>query len=287
MRTISANLKAHLAQTVTTLATCWKLVRSDSEVFGFTDNDAEIVYDGVTYTPLNSGSVSAAKQSDNLTVDNLEIEMILNSEGIDEDDIRYGKYDYAEIWVFMINYETVADGIMKISYGKLGEIQLADNTAKVEVRGLIDLLNQNIGRVYLPDCDADFGDSRCGINLVTSGYFETTPATAVTSVTNNKQFISSGMVSGADVFNYGTLWWITGNNANILIEVKTYSASKEFVLLEPMPFTIEVGDTHIVYYGCDRTFTQCKAYNNSINFRGFPTIPGIDEMMDYPGVKQQ
>jgi hypothetical protein len=46
---ISAGLQTHIAGEVTTLATCWKMTRRDATVLGFTDHDADIVFDSVTY----------------------------------------------------------------------------------------------------------------------------------------------------------------------------------------------------------------------------------------------
>ena len=49
MRTLSAAMLAHLASDVQTLATLWTITRTDGQVFGFTDLDQPITYNGVTY----------------------------------------------------------------------------------------------------------------------------------------------------------------------------------------------------------------------------------------------
>lgn len=50
----------------------------------------------------------------------------------------------------------------------------------------------------------------------------------------------------------------------------------------PAPFKIQVGDEFKASEGCDKTFTTCKEkFNNYINFRGFPHIPGKDEINKY------
>jgi hypothetical protein len=49
VKTISTGLDAHLKQEVTTLCTCWKIVRQDGKVFGFTDHDDDVVFDGIVY----------------------------------------------------------------------------------------------------------------------------------------------------------------------------------------------------------------------------------------------
>lgn len=46
----------------------------------------------------------------------------------------------------------------------------------------------------------------------------------------------------------------------------------------PMPRIIEVGTTYTITRGCDREWRTCKnVFNNLINYRGFPFVPGIDK----------
>jgi uncharacterized phage protein (TIGR02218 family) len=44
-----------------------------------------------------------------------------------------------------------------------------------------------------------------------------------------------------------------------------------------MPEAISVGDTFVVTAGCDKRFATCRdRFSNTVNFRGFPHIPGND-----------
>ncbi|MCA1807261.1 MAG: phage BR0599 family protein, partial [Actinobacteria bacterium] len=62
------------------------------------------------------------------------------------------------------------------------------------------------------------------------------------------------------------------------VEVKDFSGGS-FNLFVPMPEKIATGDAYKVYAGCDKSFNTCKdKYNNSVNFRAFPYIPGADNM---------
>lgn len=49
MRTIPEGLAAHLAAGATTLCRCWKLIRRDGQVFGFTDHDRDLSFGGVVF----------------------------------------------------------------------------------------------------------------------------------------------------------------------------------------------------------------------------------------------
>ena len=47
-----------------------------------------------------------------------------------------------------------------------------------------------------------------------------------------------------------------------------------------LPYPLTVGDAYSVSAGCDRLFGTCKArYNNVVNFRGEPYIPGQDVIL--------
>ena len=49
-----------------------------------------------------------------------------------------------------------------------------------------------------------------------------------------------------------------------------------------MPEPIAAGDTFVVTAGCDKRFATCRdRFDNVVNFRGFPHIPGNDFVMRY------
>lgn len=49
MKSVSAALAAHLAGSVTTLATCWRITRIDGAEFFFTDHDLDLASEGNLY----------------------------------------------------------------------------------------------------------------------------------------------------------------------------------------------------------------------------------------------
>jgi uncharacterized phage protein (TIGR02218 family) len=61
--------------------------------------------------------------------------------------------------------------------------------------------------------------------------------------------------------------------------VKEYRGG-EFTMVQSMPFDVQVGDAYSVYSGCDKTIEVCAGrFNNALNFRGEPHIPGVDELL--------
>ncbi len=166
MKTISANLQTHLDGTTTSLATIWRIIRTDAVEFYFTDHDQDIVYDGNTYLAENSYSRTAISNDSTLSVDNLNVEGIFDSADITEQDIRVGKFDYAEVRVSVINYTEPTDGVVKMRRGRFGEVTMTkQGIFRAELRGLTQDLQQNIGEIYQPECRADVGDSRCKVPI--------------------------------------------------------------------------------------------------------------------------
>jgi len=280
-RTIGAALKAHFALPTTTTCQLWVITRKDGTIFRYTDHDVDVPYGGQTYVALNSQELSALEQKTDLSVDTLEFDVILNDSGISRDDVIAGLFDMADVEIYVINYITPTDGVMQLISGHLGNaLVMDDHLATIEFRSLAQKLNVSIGRTYTHECDADLGDSRCGITL--ASWMETDGV--VSSITDNQNFFDDGRSEADDYFNYGLMTWLTGNNTALTMEVKDYALTGGFFqLVNTMPFAIQVGDTFQVHRGCDKSYTTCLTpFNNRINFRGFHRIPGMDKIQTIP-----
>jgi len=274
VRTISANLAAHLAGETTTIATCWKVTRADGQIFGFTTHTSDLTISSQLYKAATGYTSSSAIASADLAVDNLEVRGILDATTITEADLLAGVWDFAQVETFLVNYNALADGILRESKGRLGEVRLSRATFVAELRGLTQALQQTIGEVYTSACRADLGDSRCKVNLATY-----TVTGTLTGATSRSVFSDSARTEGANYFNGGKLTWTGGANSGKSMEVKSWnSGTKTFTLAQPMVGTVAVGDTYSVYPGCTkRLIDDCKTkFNNVVNFRGEPYVPGED-----------
>jgi len=166
VKSISTSLRTHLRGEVTTLATCWELTRRDGFKLFFTDHDVDLVIDGDTYIASTGYKRTAIQNDATLAVDNLDVEGIFDSSAITEQDLRAGVYDYAEVRIFLVNWADLSQGILRLRRGWLGEVLLTpDGIFKAELRGLTQLLSQNIGNFYTPECRVDLGDLRCKVPI--------------------------------------------------------------------------------------------------------------------------
>lgn len=275
MQSLSSGLAAHLAQEVTTLASCWSIARRDGTALYFTEHDQPITIDGQSYGPTSGMSASAVTSLAGLAVDNLELDGLLSDDAITEEDILAGLYDHAEIAVFLINYRDPAAGKLELKTGWLGEVTLQGGQFVAEMRGLSSRLQQLIGEVYTSSCRAQFGDARCGKNVATY-----TKTGSVTNVEAAYAFADSARTESGDYFAYGLLTFTSGANAGLSMEVRDYSEGR-FGLFLPMPYAIATGDSYSVVAGCDKRFASCVAkFSNAMNFRGEPHVPGTDKLLE-------
>jgi uncharacterized phage protein (TIGR02218 family) len=58
------------------------------------------------------------------------------------------------------------------------------------------------------------------------------------------------------------------------------TTSDLLVFEQPMPFPVSAGDTATVTVGCDRLISTCSTkFGNTVNFRGEPYVPGLDQVI--------
>ena len=277
MKTISAGLLAHYQGESTTIATCWKVTRTDGTVFGFTDHDADLTVSSVTYDAATGYSRTAIQTSAQLNVDNLDIDGILDAASITETDLAAGLWDYAAVEVFEVNWADLTLGTLKQRKGTLGEVRSGRVRFVAELRGMMQRLQQAIGRMYGPACDVDLGSTRCGITLASF-----TVTGTITGVTSNRVFADSGRAEANGYFDGGKLTFTSGANNGRSIEVKSYLLSGGAIALQvPAPYTVAIGNTYSLSAGCDKTFATCGTkFSNKVNFQGFPHLPGRDRLVN-------
>lgn len=80
-------------------------------------------------------------------------------------------------------------------------------------------------------------------------------------------------------FAYGTVKFTSGANAGQTMEVKSFSPGV-VTLAMSLNAPIAVGDTYTIVAGCDKQCGTCSGrFNNLVNFRGEPYIPGADVLI--------
>ncbi len=273
MRTINAALQARLEKGTCSLSYGVKVVLVDTTVFSFSDSDREFIYDGVTYSPLESYTQTQVSDKVDMSVGSLEIEGAFTAVVLLSDMLKH-KFDGAAITIYLFDSLRPDLGpIITVKEGWIGDIHIKDETFKAELRSIKQTLHQTIGRLYKVSCDAHFGDTRCGVDVTDFDF-----TGEVTGVTNNSTFSATVASTPAEDarFTFGTLTWSSGNNNGVTrqVRIQTYSAPTDsFVLLYSMEGIIQIGDTFVVIEGCDKSWTHCREFG-VFKHRGFPYSPG-------------
>ncbi|PIB24958.1 hypothetical protein BFP76_07335 [Amylibacter kogurei] len=283
MRHVSEALQSHLDTGATTICRCWKIQRSDGQVLGFSDHDSELEFDGVVFEASSGMNASALQSASGLSVDNAEGVGALSSDHISAKDIDAGRYDHAEVFHWLVNWQNVSQRCL-IFRGYLGEIRRGPSAFNAELRGLSEALNVPIGRAYLRQCGANLGDAGCGFNPLEDGFFADVP---VKRSEQNATLFFRGLTDFQEGwFTYGKYEWLTGENAGMigLIQYDGRVHSERVIELDvSSAFPIQDGDKIRLIAGCDKSANTCRAkFNNFVNFQGFPFIPGEDWAVAYP-----
>jgi uncharacterized phage protein (TIGR02218 family) len=278
-----AALAEHLAGGLTTVCRCWAVVRRDGAVFGFTDHDVDLAFEGVTFRADTGMTAAAVSQSTGLAVDNTEALGALSSEAIEEADIRAGRFDGAGVTAWLVNWADVSQRVLQFR-GSLGEVTRAGGAFRAELRGLAEALNQPQGRVYQAPCAAVLGDARCTVDLSDPGYFT---EVTVEVIEAGKVFLFAEMEGFDDRwFERGRLRVLSGAAAGLVGLVKNdrLSASgRKIELWEQIRAEVAPGDLVRIEAGCDKRVETCRLkFDNLLNYRGFPAIPGEDWLMAVP-----
>lgn len=281
MRKIDEAFQAHLEKTCTTLAHCWIVKRKDGVQLGFTDHDETLTIEAVECRAETGLQPSQAATQLGFGSDNVDVSGALSDTSLKENEIESGLYDDAVIEVWLVNWSAPIQRVL-LRTMIVGEITREDSIFKAELRGFTSLLDKQNGRSYIRTCDAQVGDARCGINISSNPY---RAQGSVTSIVENGSFLTDAM-EGFEIgwFSGGTLVWSNGNNAGSTqkISQNSHLIGGEIRLWQLPPNKIEPGDSFEIFAGCDKRFETCKAkFANSVNFRGFPHIPGNDFAMNY------
>lgn len=277
-----SGLQAHLQTGATTVARAWAVTRADGVVLGFTDHDRDLAFDGVVFRAASGMTARALAQTTGLAVDNSEALGALRDAGLREADIAAGRYDGAEVRIWMVNWADVAARRLEFR-GTLGEVTRARGAFRAELRGLTEPMSQPQGRVYRAGCSAVLGDGACGFDLAQAGYF----ADVVAEDVEGAVFRFAALPGFDDRwFEGGRLEVLGGAAAGLSGVVKNdrlSAAGRVVELWQALGAAVAPGDMLRITAGCDKRLETCRLkFDNLLNFRGFPDIPGDDWLMAHP-----
>ena len=277
------DLFAHLAGGATTVCRAWSVLRRDGSRYGFTDHDRDFAFDGIAFKASSGMTARTLQQSTGLSVDNSEAVGALSDASITEVDLMAGRFDGAEVRSWLVNWANVTERVEQFR-GSFGEIQRAAGSFRAELRGLTEALNQPLGRVFQSMCPAILGDGQCRFNLSQPSFSLELPLRAVLGAGVYQIASQPGIVDGW--FERGRIQVLTGAAAGLIGLVRIdrdLAPWRELELWVELGLVPVTGDMIRLEAGCDKLADTCRTkFNNFLNFRGFPNIPGEDWLRSYP-----
>lgn len=279
----AAGLYAHLATGATTVCRAWAVVRRDGTVYGFTDHDRDLAFEGVAFLASTGLTARALQQTTGLSVDNTEALGALTDASVSEADLLAGRFDGAEVRAWLVNWASVEDRVLQFR-GTFGEVSRAGGAFQAELRGLTEGLNQPQGQAYQRGCSAVLGDGKCRFDLTQLGYFS---ERAVEDVVDQRIFRFASFAGFDDRwFERGRMVGVSGAAGGLVGVVKNdriVGAGREIELWQSLGSDLVAGDVIRIEAGCDKRPATCRVkFTNFLNFRGFPHIPGEDWLTSYP-----
>ena len=254
---------------LSTRCTCWVLERTDGVRQGFTDHDAPISIDGTVCEAVAALDASEARSALGLGADAQDVAGALDSASLTEAAIVAGRYDGATVEIWRVDWRDPTVRTLQ-RRAILGEITRTDGTFTAELRGLAHRLDQTEMRRFTRSCDAQLGDNRCGVDLEpfmleADARFDG-PSTLICAAADDRPdgWFAHGRVTFAD---------------GAAVEIAAHEGER--LTLWRTPPSATDGPIRLVA-GCSKTFATCREkFNNALNFRGFPHMPGGDFTLGY------
>lgn len=290
-RPTPAPLAAVLAGVAPFVGECLVLVARDATVAGFTTLDA-----AQTLDLSSAGGPAAAVCAGGMTLSSLTLAVGLDASFAEatgplgpvltQAGVAGGKWDGAAAWLVQVSPGVA--GHAPLLRGRVREARAEDLRFVVEIRNQADALNQSRYRQLTPFCTADFGDAECQYPVVPV-------AAVVAAVTDPMRFaVTFSGTYASGVFDRGKATFTSGALAGVTAEnvfawTSAAPGTGSLVLFEPLSAAPAVGDTLQLRQGCAKIrkspvagVPTCLSYANVINFRGYPDVPGSDQVLRYP-----
>ncbi len=276
-------LHGHLQSGLTTVCRCWAITRTDGQEYGFTDHDLELAFEGLTFKASTGLTAAAIEQATGLSIDNTEAMGALSDAAVREEDIEAGRFDGAQVRAWLVNWANPDQRILQFR-GSIGELRRAGGAFHAELRGLTDLLNRPVGRVYQKPCTAVLGDRSCRFNTDAEGFWVEADIVGFDGGTQIR--LAGGAAFASGWFKRGRLDVLSGSASGLWSSIKTdqkTAGGREITMWSSIGGGLALGDRVRLTAGCDKRMRTCRLkFNNLLNFQGFPDLPGEDWMMAVP-----
>jgi uncharacterized phage protein (TIGR02218 family) len=272
-------LAERLSGEVTSVALCWRLVRADGAVLGFTSHDSDLGVAGVTYRARPGMTPSGVSQSCDLRTDSMDVEGVLSADSISALDLESGRWSGAAVRLFACDWTSPDAGSITLMQGTIGDVSrpFPDRNGPFTAELLSDVRRIELAvplRVS-PMCRAELGDGRCGVDI--EGRRR---QVLVESGEGHRLVLGAPLLDG-DLFSGGRIRFLDGVLAGLDWRIATLTGG-DLALEEPLPVGPLASGRAWIQEGCDKRFRTCaERFQNALAFDGEPHVPGVDALLRY------
>lgn len=265
-----------LREELVTLAWCWRLSRRDGIVIGLTSHDRDLVIDGVPYRAAPGMKPSAIETSASLDAATMDLEGAVTSDAIAAADLDAGRWDGADLMLFVTDWTACETAPVTVASGWLGAVERRGAAFTAELQGVTRILDGPACPATSPSCRAMLGDPACRVDLAPRTHHRRVVAAVGRAVT-----LDVPLAPGTAAF--GELTWLEGAVCGlaspVIAEEGTVLTLAEMPPeMPPLPLRVRLVE------GCDKQLATCSArFSNALNFRGEAHLPGNDLLTRYPG----
>lgn len=256
-----------------TAATFWRVFRRDGITLGFISHDRDLTFGGILHRAAPGMVPTAIRLTSDLSEENAGVEGALSHDTIDESDLAAGLFDEASIEVGIVDWETL--DAHTLYTGSLGRIEDNKNSFSGELNSAKSALAQDLVPRTSPTCRAVFCGRGCGLSAT-----RFTSRVVLEQVDADlNQVRVSGLVSEDHLD--GQIRFLDGPQTGIAFAI--VGVNGDWLALDrPLSAGIASGIAAELRQGCDHTLGTCSSrFDNALNFRGEPFLPGNDLLARY------
>lgn len=266
-------MPVYFASELEGVATFWRIFRRDGVTLGFTSHNRDLVFGSIRHRAAPGMRPSAIRLSSDLSADSAEVEGALTHYAISADDLSAGLFDAATIQIGAVNWEVLEYDVLYS--GTIGNIDNQRGEFSAELKSAKSALEQDLVPRTSPTCRAEFCGPQCGLSPV-----RYSSKIVIEAIDHNLNTVT---ISGLTASNYidGQLRFLGGIQCGLTFGIIKAQGSV-FTLDRPIHENMSAGIAAQLREGCDHTLTTCDSrFQNSLNFRGEPYLPGNDLISRY------
>lgn len=256
-----------------TAATYWRIFRRDGCALGFTSHDRNLTFGSITHRAAPGMVPAAIRMTSDLSEDSAGVEGALTHDAISEVDLAAGLFDQAAIEIGIVDWEKLDHHA--IYSGTIGEIEDDGRGFSAELKSAKRVLEHDLVPRTSPTCRAQFCGRGCGLSA-----HKFTSRAALQAVDADLNQVRFDGASGAN-FVDGQVRFLDGPQTGLVFGV--LGTNGEWLSLDrPIADGLEPGTLAEIREGCDHTLGTCAGrFDNAVNFRGEPFLPGNDLLARY------